>query len=51
VEKLVSNFAFKCNLYRYIECSKDLERVKKHVETLHHLEGCLLGVDKEAFTN
>lgn len=34
-----------------IESSTDFDRVRKHVANLHHLEGCLLVVDKEAFTN
>ena len=29
----------------------DLDRVRKYVENLHHLEGCLLGIDMEALSN
>ena len=34
-----------------IESGEDMERVRKYVANLHHLEGCLLRIDNEAFTN
>ena len=34
-----------------IESAGDLDRVRKYVENLHHLEGCLLGIDMEALSN
>lgn len=33
-----------------IESGEDLDRVRKYVANLHHLEGCLLGIDQEAFS-
>ena len=34
-----------------VESGKDLDRVRKHIENLQYLEGCLLGIDAKALTN